>query len=126
MVYEGAFADVCRWDSAYAQLQWACSIIGAILVTINPAYKMHELVNKHLVKQATILNTVFIARNAKTCRSFALVPGPEYSNVEIFKFVGRSMPRGRQLNEGLYSGGSITAPKGWRKNEWPLSSPVDM
>lgn len=30
--------------SAYALLQWACVKIGAILVTINPAYKMHEIV----------------------------------------------------------------------------------
>jgi len=31
--------------SAYASLQWACSNIGAILVTINPAYRMHEFAN---------------------------------------------------------------------------------
>lgn len=30
--------------SAYAMLQWACAGIGAILVTINPAYRIHELV----------------------------------------------------------------------------------
>ncbi|KAI0315583.1 acyl-CoA synthetase [Amylostereum chailletii] len=32
-------------NSAYAMLQWACASIGAILVTINPAYRIHELVN---------------------------------------------------------------------------------
>lgn len=31
-------------SSAYAMLQWACSSIGAILVTINPAYRVQELV----------------------------------------------------------------------------------
>ncbi|KIM85713.1 hypothetical protein PILCRDRAFT_5365 [Piloderma croceum F 1598] len=31
--------------SAYGSLQWACSSIGAILVTINPAYRLHEFVN---------------------------------------------------------------------------------
>lgn len=31
--------------SAYAMLQLACASIGAILVTINPAYRPHELVN---------------------------------------------------------------------------------
>ncbi|KII91201.1 hypothetical protein PLICRDRAFT_173092 [Plicaturopsis crispa FD-325 SS-3] len=31
-------------NSAYACLQWACASIGAILVTINPAYRQHELV----------------------------------------------------------------------------------
>ncbi|TFY57579.1 hypothetical protein EVG20_g8486 [Dentipellis fragilis] len=30
---------------AYAMLQWACARIGAILVTVNPAYRVHELVN---------------------------------------------------------------------------------
>lgn len=30
--------------SAYAMLQWACASIGAILVTVNPAYRLQELV----------------------------------------------------------------------------------
>ncbi|EPQ53656.1 acetyl-CoA synthetase-like protein [Gloeophyllum trabeum ATCC 11539] len=32
-------------SSAYASLQWACASIGAILVTINPAYRVSELIN---------------------------------------------------------------------------------
>ncbi|KAH7926256.1 acetyl-CoA synthetase-like protein [Leucogyrophana mollusca] len=32
-------------NSAYASLQWACASIGAILVTLNPAYRLTELVN---------------------------------------------------------------------------------
>ncbi|KAJ7484755.1 acyl-CoA synthetase [Mycena latifolia] len=32
-------------NSAYAMLQWACASIGAILVTINPAYRINELAN---------------------------------------------------------------------------------
>jgi acyl-CoA synthetase (AMP-forming)/AMP-acid ligase II len=32
--------------SAYAMLQWACASIGAILVTINPAYRTRELVGR--------------------------------------------------------------------------------
>ncbi|KAI0938564.1 putative NRPS-like protein biosynthetic cluster [Taiwanofungus camphoratus] len=32
-------------SSAYASLQWACASIGAILVTLNPAYRLPELVN---------------------------------------------------------------------------------
>ncbi|KAI0086214.1 acyl-CoA synthetase [Irpex rosettiformis] len=32
-------------NSAYAMLQWACARIGAILVTLNPAYRLPELVN---------------------------------------------------------------------------------
>ncbi|KAM6492413.1 hypothetical protein JOM56_012137 [Amanita muscaria] len=30
-------------NSAYAMLQWACASIGAILVTINPAFRLQEL-----------------------------------------------------------------------------------
>ncbi|KAJ1305913.1 hypothetical protein OPQ81_010632 [Rhizoctonia solani] len=36
--------------SAYAVLQWACARIGAIIVTVNPAYKVHEIL--------AVLNTV--------------------------------------------------------------------
>jgi acyl-CoA synthetase (AMP-forming)/AMP-acid ligase II len=36
--------------SAYAMLQWACASIGAILVTVNPAYRSHELVGEHLMR----------------------------------------------------------------------------
>ncbi|KAJ7512064.1 hypothetical protein B0H11DRAFT_1949572 [Mycena galericulata] len=32
-------------NSSYAMLQWACASIGAILVTINPAYRFNELAN---------------------------------------------------------------------------------
>ncbi|KAF8608096.1 acyl-CoA synthetase [Ceratobasidium sp. AG-I] len=31
--------------SAYAVLQWACARMGAVLVTMNPAYKMHEIIS---------------------------------------------------------------------------------
>lgn len=80
------------WDSAYAQLQWACSIIGAISVTINPAYRVHELVSRHPECQVPILNAYIADEDVKPCRSFALVPGSEYPNVEVSEFVGRSMP----------------------------------
>ncbi|KAF8627091.1 hypothetical protein AX15_004550 [Amanita polypyramis BW_CC] len=32
-------------NSSYAMLQWACASIGAILVTINPAYRLQELIS---------------------------------------------------------------------------------
>ena len=34
--------------SAYACLQWACASIGAVLVTLNPAYRIPELVRLSL------------------------------------------------------------------------------
>lgn len=33
-----------KLQSAYATLQWACANIGAILVTLNPAYRINEFV----------------------------------------------------------------------------------
>ncbi|KAF8627090.1 hypothetical protein AX15_004549 [Amanita polypyramis BW_CC] len=32
-------------NSSYSMLQWACASIGAILVTINPAYRLQELIS---------------------------------------------------------------------------------
>ncbi|KAI0674518.1 acyl-CoA synthetase [Trametes maxima] len=32
-------------NSAYASLQWACASVGVVLVTLNPAYRLPELVN---------------------------------------------------------------------------------
>ncbi|TCD68700.1 putative NRPS-like protein biosynthetic cluster [Steccherinum ochraceum] len=32
-------------NSAYAMLQWACASIGAILVTLNPAYRLNEFIS---------------------------------------------------------------------------------
>ncbi|KAJ7889720.1 hypothetical protein B0H13DRAFT_1626605 [Mycena leptocephala] len=40
-------------NSAYAMLQWACASIGAVLVTINPAYRTNEL--------AAVLNLVGVS-----------------------------------------------------------------
>ena len=36
--------------SAYAMLQWACASIGAIMVTVNPAYRPHELVGELFIQ----------------------------------------------------------------------------
>ncbi|TFK20517.1 acyl-CoA synthetase [Coprinopsis marcescibilis] len=53
--------------SAYGMLQWACASIGAILVTINPAYRLHELVNalklvgaKHIFTVPRIRSTEYV------------------------------------------------------------------
>lgn len=37
--------------SAYAMLQWACARVGAILVTVNPAYRTHEIVGFHNLRR---------------------------------------------------------------------------
>ncbi|KAL0948787.1 hypothetical protein HGRIS_008917 [Hohenbuehelia grisea] len=59
-------------NSAYAMLQWACSMIDAILVTINPAYRLNELVNtlslvgvKHLFVVPHIRTSSYVEMFAK-------------------------------------------------------------
>ncbi|KAG6827598.1 hypothetical protein H0H92_011171 [Tricholoma furcatifolium] len=54
-------------NSAYAMLQWACAHIGAILVTLNPAYRANELVStlklvgvKHLFIVPRIRSSAYI------------------------------------------------------------------
>jgi acyl-CoA synthetase (AMP-forming)/AMP-acid ligase II len=42
-VYQTRCSSIENIFSAYAVLQWACARIGAIIVTMNPAYKMHEI-----------------------------------------------------------------------------------
>jgi acyl-CoA synthetase (AMP-forming)/AMP-acid ligase II len=88
-----------RRNSAYVQLQWACSIIGAILVTINPAYKVHELVNRLLASKVSILKPGAADGDVEPRRDFALVPGSEHPIVEISEPIGRSMSRDLQLTE---------------------------
>ena len=39
--------------SAYAAMQWACASIGAILVTLNPAYRLNEFVRSHLISNVS-------------------------------------------------------------------------
>lgn len=74
------YAELVR-DSAYAQLQWACSIIGAILVTINPAYKVHELVSPLLANRVSYPNPNAVDENVKPRRGFTFISCPKYPNV---------------------------------------------
>lgn len=48
--------------SAYASLQWACASIGAILVTINPAYRVKELVSDNVKMTNTLFYSVLRMR----------------------------------------------------------------
>nr|GAT42738.1 predicted protein [Mycena chlorophos] len=57
-------------NSAYAMLQWACASLGVILVTINPAYRVHEL--------AAVLNLVgvshlFVVPEIRTSRYLSML-----------------------------------------------------
>ncbi|KAG6899203.1 hypothetical protein C0993_012331 [Termitomyces sp. T159_Od127] len=47
-------------NSSYAMLQWACAQIGAILVTLNPAYRVHELL--HALKLAGVKHLFVVPR----------------------------------------------------------------
>ncbi|KAF8345376.1 acetyl-CoA synthetase-like protein [Amanita rubescens] len=55
-------------NSSYAMLQWACASLGAMLVTINPAYRLQELVStlnlvsvKHLVVVPRIRTSAYLS-----------------------------------------------------------------
>ena len=67
--------------SAYAMLQWACSSVGAILVTINPAYRIHELVGWLCHRFAWHVNPVNADRGYPRCRcqsSFSRATNPYF------------------------------------------------
>ncbi|KDQ20227.1 hypothetical protein BOTBODRAFT_101410 [Botryobasidium botryosum FD-172 SS1] len=50
-------------NSAYAMLQWACARAGAVIVTINPAYKVHELI---AAMSLVSVSTLFVAPSIKS------------------------------------------------------------
>jgi hypothetical protein len=55
------------FPSAYAMLQWACAGIGAILVTINPAYRCQEMVG-WLEASVFVFNIFLADRGYPPCR----------------------------------------------------------
>lgn len=55
-------------NSSYASLQWACASIGAILVTLNPAYRLNELVETLNLVGVTHLFTVLRIRTSNYIR----------------------------------------------------------
>ncbi|KAF9017519.1 acetyl-CoA synthetase-like protein [Hymenopellis radicata] len=63
-------------NSAYAILQWACASIGAILATVNPAYRVGEMINvlnlvgvQHLFVVPRIRTSAYIQLLAEECPS---------------------------------------------------------
>ncbi|KAH9974147.1 hypothetical protein BGW80DRAFT_1458691 [Lactifluus volemus] len=66
--------------SAYAMLQWACARIGAILVTINPAYRIQELIEttrlvgiSHLFLVPQIRTSSYLTLLAEALRHYGKV-----------------------------------------------------
>ncbi|CAE6467343.1 unnamed protein product [Rhizoctonia solani] len=50
--------------SAYAVLQWACARIGAIIVTMNPAYQVHEILAAlNAVAASTLILTPIVRKS---------------------------------------------------------------
>ncbi|KAL5498673.1 hypothetical protein ACEPAH_2028 [Sanghuangporus vaninii] len=63
-------------NSAYATLQWACAKIGAILVTINPAYRVHELIGTlRLVGVSTLVVVPSIRTSHYVTALVEAIPG---------------------------------------------------
>ncbi|RDB30266.1 putative acyl-CoA synthetase YngI [Hypsizygus marmoreus] len=99
-------------NSAYAMLQWACAHVGAILVTVNPAYRAHELVNtlklvgvKHLFVVPHIRTSAYVEMLAhalpemKNSRPGDIQdPGlPELRNLVVVDNKGKSWARLEKL-----------------------------
>ncbi|KAH6900892.1 acyl-CoA synthetase [Coprinopsis sp. MPI-PUGE-AT-0042] len=93
--------------SAYAMLQWACASIGAILVTVNPAYRLHELVNalklvgaKHLFSVPSIRTShygIYNSRNCPDLRNFVVIDNMNEAQAELEKLHVRSTVDWREV-----------------------------
>ncbi|KAF9523259.1 acyl-CoA synthetase [Crepidotus variabilis] len=58
-------------NSSYAMLQWACASVGAILVTLNPAYRLPELVDTLALSGVSHLFITPRIRSSSYIRLFA-------------------------------------------------------
>ncbi|PPQ68924.1 hypothetical protein CVT24_007668 [Panaeolus cyanescens] len=74
-------------NSAYATLQWACASIGAILVTLNPAYRLVELVStlklagvKHLFVVPSIRSSQYVRMLSQ---AFVEIRGQAPGNLQV-------------------------------------------
>ncbi|KAF6747150.1 acyl-CoA synthetase [Ephemerocybe angulata] len=103
--------------SAYATLQWACASIGAILTTINPAYRLQELVNtlnlvqvKHLFVVPRIRSSEYVRMISQTMqpgelqledlpalRNFVVVDNAEEAKEDLAKLHIKSMVDWREV-----------------------------
>ncbi|KAI5834010.1 acetyl-CoA synthetase-like protein [Schizophyllum commune Tattone D] len=77
-------------NSSYAMLQWACASIGAILVTINPAYRINELIQtlsavgvKHLICVPRIRSSAYLAMLADAAPGIRNSPPGEISDPKL-------------------------------------------
>ncbi|KAL1700997.1 hypothetical protein EV121DRAFT_282959 [Schizophyllum commune] len=77
-------------NSSYAMLQWACASIGAILVTINPAYRINELIQtlsavgvKHLICVPRIRSSAYLAMLASAAPGIRNSPPGEISDPRL-------------------------------------------
>lgn len=74
-------ADSEPINSAYATLQWASARIGAILVTLNPAYRPHEFVGvANNSGHFLTIDWKVAALNTVGASTLVIVPTLRYSN----------------------------------------------
>ena len=71
--------------SAYALLQWACARVGAILVTLNPAYRAPELVSDLPVSILALSEPQLLSKDqsAETCWRVNTFCSPEASQFRL-------------------------------------------
>jgi hypothetical protein len=91
--------------SAYVSLQWACASIGAILVTLNPVYRIHELVSNRCSYDASLMIKLQITTlNIVSASHLFIVPSMRSSNylqlfVEKCPSLAHSLPGEMQSEE---------------------------
>ncbi|KAF8886542.1 hypothetical protein BD779DRAFT_1786507, partial [Infundibulicybe gibba] len=85
-------------NSSYAMLQWACARIGAILVTINPAYRIGELVG--YLFHDLFLYLTCIDLNIKISRRETPFHRPQNSDFFLRGHVGAPVSRLRNSQPG--------------------------
>ncbi|KAH8817608.1 hypothetical protein DL96DRAFT_1622913 [Flagelloscypha sp. PMI_526] len=91
-------------NSAYALLQWACASVGAILVTINPAYRTNELIDalrlaqvNHLVLVPHIRSSAYLDMLYSSLPGLSSSPRRHVGDTEIKKRGFKAMIDWREL-----------------------------
>ena len=79
-------------------LQWACASVGAILVTVNPAYRLQELVRslRHNTLNSFKDTKLELGRRLEACWSSTPLCSAPHEDIHIRPHAGRSIPRNKR------------------------------
>ena len=100
--------------SAYASLQWACASVGAILVTINPAYRLNELVCLHYFVNYLSVDMDYCdnlpGEHPETRRGCPPLPRSQHPHIMLHRNVLLKLPRPAELHPRSYSRACVAGP----------------